>query len=88
MDAVACDYFLVNDTEEVIERKNCLTDPIGCGVMFRKDQLVNIGLYDEDFLRHEERDLRLRFVKEHKIYRLELPLYRYRRHSGYSQKEY
>ncbi|MBM3805582.1 MAG: glycosyltransferase family 2 protein [Actinobacteria bacterium] len=80
MDAVACDYLLVDDQEEVLGRKNCLIDPIACGVMFRTEQLIDIGLYDETFLLHEETDLRLRFIKKHRVHRLELPLYRYRRH--------
>ncbi|NCU87371.1 MAG: glycosyltransferase family 2 protein, partial [Actinobacteria bacterium] len=80
MDAVACDYLLVDEQEEVLGRKNCLTDPIACGIMFRTEQLIDIGLYDETFLLHEETDLRLRFTKKYQIHRLELPLYRYRRH--------
>jgi len=48
--------------------------------MFRTEQLIDIGLYDESFLLHEERDLRYRFVQKYRIHRLELPLYRYRRH--------
>lgn len=82
MDAVACDYLLVDDREEVIARKNCVEDPIACGIMFRTDQLVDIGLYDENFLRHEDTDLRMRFLKKYSIHRLELPLYRYRRHES------
>ena len=82
MDAVACDYLLVDEQEEVLGRKNCLTDPIACGIMFRTEQLIDIGLYDETFLLHEETDLRLRFTKKYKINRLELPLYRYRRHGN------
>lgn len=82
MHAVACDYNLVDDQEVVIRRMNCMEDPIACGVMFRTDHIVDIGLYDEDFLLHEERDLRIRFLKKYSIHRLELPLYRYRRHDA------
>ena len=80
MDAVACDYLLVNDKEEVIERRSCIDDPIACGIMFRTDRLIDIGLYDESFLLHEERDLRIRFLKKYAITHVEVPLYRYRRH--------
>ena len=80
MDAVACDYNLVDNNEKVIERKNCFADPIACGIMFKKKHLMEIGLYDENFQCHEERDLRIRFEKKFKIFRLELPLYRYRKH--------
>ena len=80
MDAVACDYLLVDDKEEVIDRKNCNKDPIGCGIMFKSSHLFEIGLYDEEFQLSEEKELRHRFEKKYKIHRLELPLYRYRRH--------
>lgn len=79
-DAVACDYLLVDDDEQVLERADCTEDPIACGIMFRRDQLLAVGLYDESFLRHEEREFRLRFERHFRIGRLELPLYRYRRH--------
>lgn len=82
MDAVACDYNLVDDQGVVIERRNCMEHPVACGIIFRTDHIVNIGLYDETFLRHEERDLRIRFLKRYSIHRLEIPLYRYRRHDG------
>jgi len=80
MDAVACDYTLVDDTEKSFSRKNCLKDPIGCGIMFRTKHYKEIGLYDENFLRHEDKDLRKRFEKKFKIHRIKMPLYRYRRH--------
>lgn len=82
MDATACDYFVVDDREEVLERRNCLEHPIACGVMFRTEQLIDLGLYDESFQWHEDADLRIRFLKKHSIARVELPLYRYRRHNG------
>ena len=80
LDAVACDYNLVTNNDEVIERMNCEERPIGCGIMFRIDQLVELGLYDEQFLLHEDKDLRIRFLEKHTIHRVALPLYRYRRH--------
>ena len=42
--------------------------------------LIELGLYDEEFLLHEDKDLRQRFNKKFKIYRVPVPLYRYRRH--------
>ncbi len=80
MDAVCCDYHLVGDHDQVLERINSAERPIGCGIMFRIDQLVELGLYDEQFLSHEDRDLRIRFLEKHQIHRIALPLYRYRRH--------
>ena len=81
-DAVACDYLLIDDKERILGRKNCAEDPIACGIMFQKEHLFNIGLYDESFLWNEERELRIRFEKKYNINRLELPLYRYRRHDN------
>lgn len=81
-DAVACDYLVLDDKEKVLSRENCQKKPIACGIMFRKAQLMKIGLHDEKFLLHEERDLRFRFEKKYKVFRLEIPLYRYRRHDG------
>jgi len=82
MDAVACDYLLVDDDENVLDRLNCMEHPIACGIMFKRNDLFEIGLYDEEFRLHEERDLRIRFEKNRTIHRLELPLYRYRRHEN------
>ena len=80
-DAVACDYLLVDDREEVLGRCDAMKEPIACGIMFRTEQLIDIGLYDESFLRHEDRDLRLRFLDRYSIQHVPLPLYRYRRHA-------
>ena len=81
-DAVACDYILVDDSESVIEHISSLDKPIACGIMFRRHQLFDIGLYDAQFLRHEERELRHRFEKKYSIEHLKIPLYRYRRHQN------
>lgn len=80
MDAIACDYLVVDDSENVLERRNCMDHPIGCGIMFRSDHLIAIGMYDDGLLMHEDRDLRARFLEKYTISRIELPLYRYRRH--------
>ena len=80
IDAISCDYFLVDDKEKVIKRENSNRKPIGCGIMFRLEQLLELGLYDNKLLVHEDKDLRYRFLKKFKIYRIPLPLYRYRKH--------
>ena len=82
VDAVACDYYLVDDAENVLEHANCMEKAIACGIMFRKEQLFEVGLYDEEFRCHEEREMRIRFENKFQIHRLELPLYRYRRHDS------
>ena len=82
IDAIACDYILVNNKQDKLEQVNCLEKPIGCGIMFKLDHLIDIGLYDENFLLREEEDLRIRFLKKYSISRVQLPLYRYRKHKN------
>jgi len=79
-DAVSCDYYLVGENEEHLSRENGEHVPIACGIMFRKDLLMDIGLYDPSFRAREEEDLRNRFLKKHKVHNIELPLYRYKQH--------
>ncbi|MDZ4713430.1 MAG: glycosyltransferase family A protein [bacterium] len=81
-DAVSCDYYVVDESEKHIKRISGSKKPIACGVMFRTDLLYGVGLYDESFKMREEEDLRLRFEKSHKIFNIELPLYRYRKHEN------
>ena len=81
-DAVSCDYYIINKNEEHIERVNGLENPVACGIMFRKEHLVEIGLYDETFRAREEEDLRHRFLQHFSIHHIPLPLYRYRRHES------
>jgi glycosyltransferase involved in cell wall biosynthesis len=81
-DAVACDYFCVNDDEDVLSRENCFDRPIACGIMFRLADMLSVGLYDERFHLREEEEFRIRYESKFKINRLDLPLYRYRQHAG------
>lgn len=78
--AVSCDYFTVDDEEKVLGREDGGTNPIGCGIMFKMDKLIDLGLYNPDFLIHEDKELMIRFKKKYRISNLKLPLYRYRKH--------
>ncbi len=80
MDAVACDYLLINNNQEVLKQINCLKKPIGCGIMFRYDHLIELGLYNKNFLLREEEEFMIRYKKKYKLDRIKLPLYRYRKH--------
>lgn len=86
MPAVACDYYLVDEEETIVGRKNPIELPIACGVMFRKDKLLDVGLY-KDLRLWEERELFSRFVEKYGIYRIALPLYRYFQRSGSLTRE-
>ena len=79
--AVCVDYLRVCENEEVFDRGNALKDEIACGVMFRRECLFDIGLYDEKYSMREGHDLRRRFLKRFKLGHLELPLYKYRDHA-------
>jgi glycosyltransferase involved in cell wall biosynthesis len=79
-DAVSCDYLLVDDLEVIIRRVSAVTEPIACGIMFQRDQLMSLGLYNKEFKYLEEREMRFRFLQHYTIENIPLPLYRYRRH--------
>ena len=89
-DAVKCDYFKVNDSEMIIKRCNSEKEPIGCGIIFKIDDLQRIGMYAPKKKIFEEIDLveRLSKSKNFKIFRLPLPLYRYRMHNKNMTRKY
>jgi len=78
--AVSVDYFKVNNNEEFISKNSAKKEEIACGVMFRKECLYDIGLYNPDFKMREGHEMKIRFQKKHKIGHLNLPLYKYRVH--------
>lgn len=82
LDAVSCDYHLVDERGSHIKHVNAEEEPIACGIMFRKDFLFEVGLYDESFRAREEEDLRKRWLSKFNIYNVILPLYRYRMHDS------
>lgn len=83
LDAVSMDYYTVDERGKHLEHISAATKPIACGIMFRKDLMYEIGLYDEAFKAREEEDFHLRFLEKYDIYNICLPLYRYRQH-GYN----
>ncbi|MDH3975342.1 MAG: glycosyltransferase [Deltaproteobacteria bacterium] len=80
--AVSCNYELIDEEGNFTEKKNGKVEPIACGIMFRKDKLFDIGLYNPEFKAMEEEELRRRFESKYKITNIDLSLYRYRRHSN------
>lgn len=82
LDAVSVDYYTVDERGKHIQHVKAEEFPIACGIMFRKDFLYNIGLYDETFRAREEEDLRIRWQDKYNIYNIILPLYRYRMHDN------
>ena len=60
-DAVCCDYLLIDEKENVIKKVNASEEPIGCGIMFKQSQMIEIGLFKNDQLYNEEKEFRFRF---------------------------
>lgn len=87
LDAVSVDYFQVDERGNHKKYFNAELNPIACGIMFRKDLLYDVGLYDEKFHAREEQELKLRFEKKYKIYNLSVPLYRYWIHDNNLTKD-
>lgn len=80
LDSVSVDYWLVDQRGNRIRQVDASKEPIACGILFRKDFLFDVGLYDEAFVAREEEDLRLRWEKVYGVHNLSIPLYRYRMH--------
>ena len=78
--AVASDYYRVSSDEKIIDKNNCFKKEIACGIMFRKETLIGIGMYNETFSMREGHELKKRFTKKYKLGRVEFPIYKYRQH--------
>ena len=77
---VSCDYVLVDNYENIIERKYAKDEPISCGIMYRRDLLLGQNGYDDSMRHREEEELRGRLGDFYKIHHLQIPFYRYRMH--------
>lgn len=84
---VSCDYVLVDDHENVIERKYAEKENISCGIMYRRDLLLECGGYNPEMRHREEEELRKRLGNYYKIHHLRMPFYRYRMHNHNKTKE-
>jgi len=84
---VSCDYLLVDQHENVIERKYAEKDNISCGIMYRRDLLLEMGGYNPKMRHREEEELRKRLGEYYKIHNLRIPLYRYRMHKSNKTKD-
>lgn len=83
---VSCDYFLVDEFGNKLERKYAEKDPVSCGIMYRTDLITQLGLYNSEFRHREEEELRARLAEYYAIHHLRVPLYRYRMHGSNKTK--
>ena len=84
---VACDYILVNNYEEKIERKYANKDPVSCGIMYRKNLFLELGGYNPKMRHREEEEIRKRLGDKYTIHNLNIPFYRYRMHDKNKTKQ-
>ena len=80
--AVACDYFKVDNAGNVLSRHMSSKEPIACGTMFTYESLCNIGFYNEEFKMREGHELLTRYKEKYNLYNLLMPLYKYRMHGN------
>ena|SRR3990167_5114235 len=79
-DAVSCDYYKVDERGNRLSRHDASKEPIACGVMFGREAIFNLGLYKEGLDMWEDTKFVSRFAERKHMYRIPLPLYRYRQH--------
>lgn len=80
MNSTSCDYYEVDLNENVLIRRSGVTFPIACATMYRLDDIIDIGLYDESLPREDE-EFRNRFLKSGRnVYNIPIPMYRYSQH--------
>ena len=80
--AVAVDYLIVDKHENILKRMNAKINEIACGIMYRRECIYEIGLFNDGFKMREGHELNKRFRKKFRIAHLELPLYKYRHYDG------
>ena len=83
---VSCDYVLVDEYEQVLNRLYAENDNISCGIMYRRDLLIKAGAYNSTFRHKEEEELRKRLGDFYQIHHLRMPFYRYRMHNNNKTK--
>ena len=67
---VSCDYILVDKHENKLKRKYSEKDNISCGIMYRRDLLLEVGAYDPKMRHKEEENLRKRLGEFYNIHHL------------------
>ena len=58
----------------------------GACTMYRKEILMDLGTYDEEFSCQDGYEMWIKFIEEYKPYNINVPLFYYRQHSASSTK--
>jgi glycosyltransferase involved in cell wall biosynthesis len=80
--AVACDYQEVDFNENILSKKSQLDEKLACGILYKTDILEYLGFWDSKLRINEDIDMIEKFKKEFKYEYLNIPLYRYFKHSN------
>ncbi len=90
VDLVYPDYYEIDSSGNILNivRRKKIGEEVqlldlpahGACTMFRKDTLNDIGGYYEEFTRQDGYEIWLRFIKKHRPYNLNTPLFYYRQH--------
>lgn len=80
--AVRCDYRLVDQNGQLKEAVNSEDFPVACGILWEKEAMIEAGLYDSMKRVNEDLDFEQRFSEKFDIFRIPIPMYRYRVHPG------
>lgn len=94
---VYSDYYLVHENDEVLEivRRKKIGEEVelldlpahGACTMFRKESLLELGGYAEEFDCQDGYDIWVKFIQSFKPYNVNLPLFYYRQHSASLTKD-
>jgi len=92
------DYYHINEEGEIIEliRRKKIGEEVelldlpahGAGTMIRKECLIELKGYNEEFSCQDGYELWLKFIRKYKPYNVNLPLFYYRQHSQSLTKKY
>tara|TARA_Y100000310_G_scaffold233032_2_gene235878 strand:- start:5722 stop:6339 length:618 start_codon:yes stop_codon:yes gene_type:complete len=84
---VSSDYTMVDEYENMLDRKYAEQENISCGIMYRRDLFLEAGGYEPKMRHREEEELRKRLGERYSIHHLKIPFYRYRMHKSNKTKE-
>ncbi len=78
--ASSCNYHLIDEFETFLKEVDSKVHPIACAVLYKKDALVELGLYSDMHRVGEDEELRVRFNVKYRTNHIPISLYRYRIH--------
>ena len=79
---VSCDYHHVDEQGARLRTRSARTYPISCGIMYRKAEWLEAGLYSGGWRCREEEELRCRLSDRYAIHHLDEALYFYVLHGN------